>query len=107
MEGESTMALATWAMPVLSGHLPSGRALAALVLTAPLAPQSSPLSPTDMFDPAATPAHLALTNATFVLWLCLGIFLVVGGLLAWVVVRFRSRPDDNVEPIQIYGSNQI
>jgi len=101
------MALATWAVPVLSGHLPSGRALAALVLSTPLAPQSSPFSPTDMFDPAATPAHLALTNATFVLWLCLGIFLVVGGMLAWVVFRYRSRPGDNLEPIQIYGSNQI
>ena len=34
--------------------------------------------------------------------------MVVGGLMVWVVVRYRSRPtDDNTEPIQIYGSNQI
>src|SRR5271163_4130261 len=102
------MALATWAAPVLSGHLPSGRALAALLLSTPLAPQSSPLSPTDMFDPAATPAHLIFGNAMFVLGLTGGIFLFVGGLMLWVVVHYRSRPsDDNTEPIQIYGSNQI
>jgi cytochrome c oxidase subunit 2 len=38
----------------------------------------------------------------------LGIFLVVGGLLLYVVIRFRNRPGDSErEPAQIYGSNQI
>jgi cytochrome c oxidase subunit 2 len=39
-----------------------------------------------------------------------GIFLVVGGLLLYVVIRYRHRasePDANREPPQIYGSTQI
>ena len=43
-----------------------------------------------------------------VLAICAGIFLVVGGLLAYTVVRFRRRPgDEGHEPPQIYGSNQL
>jgi cytochrome c oxidase subunit 2 len=39
---------------------------------------------------------------------CAAIFLVVGGLLAFTVVRFRRRKKDNSrEPAQVYGSNQI
>jgi cytochrome c oxidase subunit II len=92
------MALAIWAMPAIFEHL-LGRSVALL---------ASRWSPTDIFDPAATPAHLVFGNAQFVLGLCLGIFIVVGGLMAWVVFRYRSKStDDNTEPIQIYGSNQI
>ncbi len=43
-----------------------------------------------------------------VLAITAGIFVVVGGLLAYCVVRFRRRPDDDgSEPPQVYGSNQI
>ena len=92
------MALAIWAVPALCPHL----------FARPLAALASRWSPTDIFDAAATPAHLIVGNAEFVLGLCLGIFVVVGGLMAWVVFRYRSKPtDNNHEPIQIYGSNQI
>ena len=45
----------------------------------------------------------------FVLEITGAIFLVVGGLLAYAVVRFRDRgdKDDDREPAQIYGSTQI
>jgi cytochrome c oxidase subunit II len=40
--------------------------------------------------------------------ICAGIFLVVGGLLAFTIVRFRRRnTDDRHEPVQVYGSNRI
>jgi cytochrome c oxidase subunit II len=43
-----------------------------------------------------------------VLSVTLAIFLLVGGLLLYVLFRFRQRPADvNREPPQIYGSNQI
>jgi cytochrome c oxidase subunit 2 len=43
-----------------------------------------------------------------VLSVTLAIFLLVGGLLLYVVIRFRHRPSDSErEPAQIYGSNQI
>jgi len=43
-----------------------------------------------------------------VLSVTLVIFLIVGGLLLYAVIRFRQRPTDSMrEPAQIYGSNQI
>jgi cytochrome c oxidase subunit 2 len=45
-----------------------------------------------------------------VLFVTLSIFLIVGGLLLYVVIRYRYRPDDvnaDQEPPQIYGSTQI
>jgi cytochrome c oxidase subunit 2 len=44
----------------------------------------------------------------FVLLITGSIFVVVGGLLCYAVVRFRARDnDDNSEPAQIYGSTQV
>jgi cytochrome c oxidase subunit II len=43
-----------------------------------------------------------------VLAVTLGIFLVVAGLLLYALIRYRHRPgDSDLEPPQIYGSNQI
>jgi cytochrome c oxidase subunit 2 len=40
--------------------------------------------------------------------ICAAIFLVVGGLLTFTIVRFRRRKtDDSREPTQVYGSNRI
>jgi cytochrome c oxidase subunit 2 len=65
-------------------------------------------SPTSIFDPAATPAHSVFGLSMLVLSVTLGIFLVVGSLLLYAVIRFRQRPtDSDREPAQIYGSNQI
>jgi cytochrome c oxidase subunit II len=65
---------------------------------------------TSIFSPAATPAHSIFGLSTLVLSFTSGIFLVVGGLLLFAVIRFRHRPSDPhslQEPAQIYGSNQI
>ena len=65
-------------------------------------------SPTSIFDPAATPAHSEFGLSMLVLSVTLAIFLLVAGLLLYVLIRFRSRPTDSQrEPPQIYGSNQI
>jgi cytochrome c oxidase subunit II len=80
--------------------------LAWLLLTS--APTAFAMSPTNIFDPAATPARSIVTLSMLVLSVTLAIFLVVGGLLVYALVRFRHRPADSVhEPAQIYGSNQI
>ena len=43
-----------------------------------------------------------------VLSVTLAIFLIVGSLLLYAVIRFRQRPSDSQrEPAQVYGSNQI
>jgi cytochrome c oxidase subunit 2 len=65
---------------------------------------------TSIFSPDATPAHSIFGLSMLVLSFALGIFLVVGGLLLYSLIRFRHRSSDanaSQEPAQIYGSNQI
>src|SRR5207244_11085871 len=65
-------------------------------------------TPTNIFVPFSTPAHAIYQNASLVLTICAAIFLVVGGLLAYSIFRFRRRPEhENLEPPQVYGSNPI
>ena len=65
-------------------------------------------APTSIFAPQATPAHTIFGLSLLVMAIVLTIFLVVGGLLLYALIRFRSRPgDDAEEPRQIYGSNQV
>jgi cytochrome c oxidase subunit II len=61
----------------------------------------------DIFAPASTPTYDIHRLALFVLAVCGAIFLVVGGLLAYAVMKFRRRANDDREPIQVYGSTQI
>jgi cytochrome c oxidase subunit 2 len=73
-----------------------------------LASQGFAQSPTSIFDPAATPAHSVFGLSKLVLSITLAIFLTVGGLMLYAVIRFRQRPTDTErEPAQVYGSNQI
>ena len=62
----------------------------------------------NIFAPTSTPADEIYQLALFVLAITGGIFLVVGGLLTYSVVKFRRRADDDGrEPAQVYGSTQI
>jgi len=68
----------------------------------------SPSEITNIFRPLSQPAQEIKEASLLVLAICAVIFLVVGGLLAYTVVRFRHRAGDEAsEPPQIYGSNQI
>ena len=61
-----------------------------------------------IFSPASTPAYAITRMAALVLGVAAAIFVIVGGLLAYCVARFRRRPDDDGrEPPQVYGSDQI
>jgi len=65
-------------------------------------------SPTNIFDPASTPAQSISGLSLFVLTTVAAIFIVVFSLLAYSVVKFRDRHDDDrSEPPQIYSSNQV
>ena len=67
-----------------------------------------PLSPTNIFAPVSTPANTIFGLSVFVLAVTGAIFVVVFSLLAYAVVRFRKRTDDDGrEPPQVYGSNQV
>lgn len=62
----------------------------------------------NIFAPASVPADEIYHLAIFVVAICVGIFVIVGGLLAFSVLKFRRRKDDNGrEPAQIFGSTQI
>jgi cytochrome c oxidase subunit II len=75
---------------------------------AALAHPASPFSPTNIFAPASTPANSIYGLSLFVLAVTGSIFVVVFALLAYSVVRFRRRTnDDGREPPQVYGSNQV
>lgn len=66
--------------------------------------------PTNIFAPAGTPAGAIFSLSMLVFGITGAIFLVVAGILAYVLVRYRSRASDGAseqEPPQIYGSNQI
>jgi len=70
--------------------------------------RSPDLSPTNIFAPDSTPAHSIFRVSMFGLEVEGAIFVVVFSLLAYAVVKFRQRKgDDDVEPAQVYGSNQM
>jgi cytochrome c oxidase subunit 2 len=61
----------------------------------------------NIFDPKATPAEVVYRLSLVVMGICAVIFLVVAGLLAYTIVRYRGKKDDHNEPAQVYGSNRI
>jgi len=66
------------------------------------------LSPTNIFAPDSTPARSIFRLSRFGIEVEGAIFVVVFSLLAYVIIKFRQRRgDDNEEPAQIYGSNQM
>jgi cytochrome c oxidase subunit 2 len=68
----------------------------------------SPLSPTNIFAPDSTPAHAIFRLSMFGLEVEAAIFVVVFSLLVYAVTKFRQRKnDDESEPPQVYGSNQM
>jgi cytochrome c oxidase subunit 2 len=62
----------------------------------------------NIFQPLSTPGKEEFNIAMLVMLVCLAIFLVVGSLLVYTLIRYRRRKLDNFEePPQFYGSNQI
>jgi cytochrome c oxidase subunit 2 len=72
------------------------------------AEKTDPALVPSIFSPESAPAHAISHLAGFVLVITAAIFVVVAGLLVYVVVRFRRRAnDDGTEPAQIYGSGPV
>lgn len=66
------------------------------------------MSPTDIFSPASTPARWVFDLSMMVYAVCGAVFVIVFGLLVYVILKFRSkRGNDRREPPQVYGSKQI
>jgi cytochrome c oxidase subunit II len=84
--------------------------LTAILLAAGLCTATPPSdnSVPSIFEPRSSPAESIYHLSHFVLAITGLIFLVVFGLLAYAVVKFRSRAADaQSEPAQVYGSTQI
>ena len=63
---------------------------------------------TSIFSPLSTPATQIYHLSFFILEITGAIFVTVAGLLTFVIIRFRARSgDDQSEPAQVYGSNQV
>ncbi len=89
--------------------LRTGTAILFFLLLPAFAFADGPQPVPSIFAPASTPASDIYSLSLFVLAITGGIFVVVGGLLAYVIVRYRDKGDDSDkrEPAQIYGSTQI
>src|ERR1700744_1984946 len=62
----------------------------------------------DIFNPLPPPAAAVRYLSYLVFAICGAIFVIVAGLLTYALFRFRRRAhQDNSEPPQVYGSNQI
>ena len=63
----------------------------------------------NIFDPLSAPAETIYSVSLLVLAVCVAIFLIVGGLLTYAIIRYRRRgpEDDQEEPPQVYGSAAI
>ncbi len=84
------------------------RAAVLLILPRCMA-QTGGTTPTGIFSPKATPAHLIFGLSVLVLAVTAAIFFTVAGILTYVLIRYRRRHPDSAasEPPQIYGSNRI
>ncbi len=81
--------------------------LAILVWASTSSAQDS-FSQPSLLNPAAEPAAGILDFGLLVIWICLGIFIVVFGALVFTLIQFRAKPgDEEKEPPQVYGSEQL
>jgi len=89
-------------------HVTRALALFCAAAAAVAEPAHPRLSPTNIFAPMSTPAQSIFDLSLFVLMVTAAIFVVVFSLLAYAVVKFRSRrANDGREPAQVYGSTQL
>jgi len=67
-----------------------------------------PVQTPSIFNPVSTPAFAIRELSFLVLGLSAVIFVIVAGLAAYILFRFRSRAgDERREPPQVYGSDRI
>jgi cytochrome c oxidase subunit II len=92
----------------LSISRPTVSSFFALVIAAPRLLAEGPGSTPTTFAPASTPAREIFGLSLFVLLITGAIFVSVGGLLTYVLIRYRARASEaDHEPAQVYGSTQV
>ena len=88
---------------------PSLRLMLLLCCCAPASLAEGLQATPSILAPASGQAHEIFSLSLFVLLITGTIFVVVGGLLTYVLIRFRSRGEADMqqEPAQVYGSVQV
>lgn len=84
-----------------------GLRMALLVTGVPALALAAPSDNSSIFAPLSAPADTILDAAFVVLGVTAVIFVLVGGLLAYALVRYRARASDVGEPPQVYGSDRL
>jgi cytochrome c oxidase subunit II len=80
-------------------------AIAAWLCLAPVAFAREPLSMPITLAPASTPFHYVANMPLFLVWITGGIFLIVGGLLAFAPFRLTACKSDSLTgPAQVRRS---
>ena len=85
-------------------------ALAVLVVVQPGAVFAQPPQPPEVpsiLSPKSQSTEIIAQLFTFITWLAVGVFVLVEGLIVYSVVRFRRKPGDTSEPVQVYGNTQL
>lgn len=83
-------------------------AIAAWLCLAPVALAYEPFSMPSTLAPAATPSHYVPNQYLLLIWITGGIFLVVGGLLAFAPFRLRTPKSDSLSRLaQAYRNTEI
>jgi cytochrome c oxidase subunit II len=83
-------------------------AIAAWLCLAPVALAREALLIPRTFAPAFTLAHLIVNLPLFLIWIAGGVFLLVGGLLAFAPCRFRARKSDPLSGLaQAHRSTEV
>ncbi|CAN5822756.1 hypothetical protein BH24CHL5_BH24CHL5_10010 [soil metagenome] len=58
-------------------------------------------------EPASEQGQLIYDFYPVVFYIAVGVFLLVEGLLLWIVMRYRRRPTDTELPVQTHGNNLL
>jgi len=83
-------------------------AIVAWLCLAPVAFARGPLSVPSTLTHGYTAAHYIANLSLFLIWIAGGIFLAIGGLLAFAPFRFRACKSDTLSwPARVYQSTEI
>ncbi len=64
-------------------------------------------APQSALDPKGPFAERPDNLYRVVFWIAVGVFVLVQGLVIYVAVRFRERPDDDAMPVQVHGNTAL
>ena len=93
-------------MSMIRRHRKRVIGMALLVACIAVLAACTPSHPQSTFDTAGPVARTQLVNLYLIFWAAVFVFVVVGGILLYEVIRFRRRPGD-ADPVQTHGNTAL